>query len=175
MKLLHQPAGKSRGKILFFLTTLASLASALSFGAAPVASFVTEEPEDPVASSHFTLEWTAEADGDGPVTFELRQSSELDFAEYRVRYEGQDRASFLAGLPEGDHYFQVRASTPGNGSEGPWSDPFQLTIEYQSLTLAWLLFGVGAVVFLATLGLVVAGSAKARREEETEAAGRGPA
>ncbi len=173
MFLFSNPAGIPRVSSFSFVTTLVWLTTAVFLGGAPTATFVTPEPHAPVASSHFSLEWTAGADDDEELHFELRQSGGPDFADPRVRYEGPDRATFLAGLPEGDHYFQIRAKTPDADSAGPWSDSFHLTIQYQSLTLAWFLFGVGAVVFLATLVLVVAGSTKARREEKAETTERG--
>lgn len=125
-------------------------------------------------ASHLTLKWEAKEEPEDDLFFELQQAESPEFRDPLVRYRGPDRASFLAGLPEGGHFFRVRTIDPArdedspDGAAGPWSAPLEVVIEYQSLAFAVTLFGIGAVVFLATLVLVVAGSIRARREEALE-------
>lgn len=125
---------------------------------------ITGYPPIAQNAAHLTLNWEPLEEIAG-LAFELQQADFPEFGEPRVRYEGPDRASFLAGLPEGKHFFRVRAIDPESELAGAWSEPLLVIVEYQSLTFAFALFGIGAVVFLATLILVVAGSVRARREE----------
>lgn len=95
--------------------------------------------------------------------FELQESRSPAFVQPQTLYQGPDRASLLSGRPDGAYYYRVRLH-PEDGQPGPWSDTVEIDVEHHSLGRAFTFFGVGAGVFLATLGLVVGGNLKSRHE-----------
>ncbi len=95
--------------------------------------------------------------------FELQEAQSADFNGSRTLYQGPDRASLLSGRTDGEYYYRVRLH-PENGEAGPWSDSVKIAVEHHSLDRAFTFFGVGAGVFLATLGLVVGGNLKSNHK-----------
>ncbi len=156
------------GALLFFLLFLLSATGQLSLSAAspnqtaPAVSFTIDGPvtqSDPF----LTLAW-APANDATPAAFELQQAPSAQFENPLTRYRGPDLASFVSGLAEGDYFFRVR-TVAENEATGTWSKPLQVTVKYQPLSRAFVLFGVGAVVSIATVALVVIGDRRTRREE----------
>lgn len=109
-----------------------------------------------VQDPYFRLAWVLEPEE--PVQFRLEQSNTSDFGAPILRYEGSDKATFLAGLSEGDYYFRIQAFTEETESE--WSTPFHITVRYHDQWLALTLFSVGAIVFLSTVALIIRGAIK---------------
>ena len=87
-------------------------------------------------------------------------SGNLDpaFSDPLVIYRGPDLATFLSGLPDGTFHYRIRAIGPEETAPGRWSSPVTLEVKHHSLRLAFLLFGLGAVVFLLTVGIVIQGN-----------------
>ena len=100
-----------------------------------------------LSDGHIKLQWKAENN----TTFELQQATTANFSNAATIYQGPDQASFISGLKDGDYFYRVRAVGR------TWSKPLLIKVEHQSLTLAFTLFGVGAVVFLLTVLVVVKG------------------
>jgi len=96
-------------------------------------------------------------------TFELQQSVNASFSNPRTLYKGSDLASFISGLRDGDYYFRVRTVLDGT-SASAWSEPLLLQVHHQSLTLAFTLFGLGAIVFVSTVLLIIIGNRNAQKE-----------
>ncbi|MEX2381455.1 MAG: hypothetical protein WD490_03650 [Opitutales bacterium] len=143
-----------------------------SAGDPPQARFAINGVEELNEDLHFletvepnvALAWETVNDTPGEaVVFEVQWARDPGFPADDVWYRGRDRASFVAGLAEGDYFFRVRAESEAEES-GPWSPVLQVNVEYQSLKLAWTLFGIGSIVFLATVVLIVAGNAQSQRE-----------
>jgi hypothetical protein len=89
--------------------------------------------------------------------FELQQSKTEGFENVTTLYRGPDFATFLSGLENGKYYHRVRVlSKDGKGSD--WSNPVMVEIRHHSRQLAFTLFGLGAIVFLVTVGIVIQGS-----------------
>lgn len=97
--------------------------------------------------------------------YELEQSTDPDFGEAAIIYQGKDLATFLSGLENGTYYYRVRVSGQ-TGAESPWSEPLQIRVEHHSLQLAFFLFGLGALVFLLTVAIVVHGNRQAKKTPE---------
>lgn len=110
----------------------------------------------------YALSWTWQGQGDAPVEFELQEATSRDFTTARTIYRGPDRGSTLTGRSDGTYFYRIRALTSDNRS-GPWSAPEVVEVNHHSLARALRFFTVGAVVFLATLGLIVAGGLRDRR------------
>ena len=98
-----------------------------------------------------TLMWDSDAE-DG--SHQLEYSTTSSFQEAELWYEGPARRSFVSGLGEGEHFYRVRSRTGEGSPWGPWSEPMHIVVELQSLSTAWLLFGIGAVVFVCIAGFI---------------------
>lgn len=92
------------------------------------------------------LAWTK----GGAVSVELQQAAEPEFTTPTTRYRGQDAGSVLTGLPEGTHWFRLRAE----GSE-VWSEPLEVKVAFVSRRTLFLLLGIGLVVVVATVVTII--------------------
>ncbi len=135
-----------------YISVLTLLIVFISYG--QEVQFTAESGEVQSSSGHTKLEWT-QGDG-GP--YELQYATDDAFSDAKIVYSGLDRASFISGLPEGKHHYRIR------GENSPWSAPLIVNVQYQSMQLAFSLFGTGAVVFLLTVLVVVKGA----REKEIQ-------
>jgi hypothetical protein len=118
------------------------------------------QPENFTESGYIKLSWEwipGEAHA-SDYEFELQQAQVEQFSNSTSIYQGQDFATFLSGLSNGDYYYQVRVR---QGTEwSAWSDPIRVQVKHHSLSLAFTLFGLGALVFLLTVGIVIQGNRK---------------
>lgn len=105
-------------------------------------------------TGHYRVSWSA--DEDAEVT--VQEASTADFSDARTIYRGADRATVLSGRLDGTYFYRARAE------DGPWTAPLAVEVRHHSLTTAFAYLGVGAVVFLATAVLIVAGHLRHRRE-----------
>lgn len=132
----------------------------------PTPAFVAEEATVEQALPYVTLSWEIPGD-DQPqpdVLFELQVAPSNGFLEPRAVYRGPDAASVISGLAEGEYFYRVRSFFE-EGESSAWSEPLQLIIQYDSLAKAFLLFGIGGIVTVATVALVVIGDRRTRHEE----------
>lgn len=115
--------------------------------------FGTAEPPplsaDAVRSraGYFVLDWHDSPGG----RFELRERQ--GSAPARLLYSGPDTARLISGRANGNYRYQVRRV-----GETDWSAPLRVTVEHHSLSRALGFFLIGALVFIATLVLVVRGA-----------------
>lgn len=124
--------------------------------------FFTDEFDAPIKAGYLQLNWELPA---GETLrenqrFELVSSQDPSFAPSTQRYRGPDQGSFITGLPDGPYYFRVRVLDE-SGTDGPWSEPISVRVEHHSLKRSFALFGIGAVVFLATVVVILVGNARA--------------
>jgi hypothetical protein len=68
----------------------------------------------------------------------------------RLIYQGTDTARVVTGLPDGDYTYRVDGETAS-------SEAISVSVAHHSLTRAFSFFGIGLLVFIATLFLVVRG------------------
>lgn len=102
---------------------------------------------------HIKLQWEA-SPADTPRIFEVQQAADEDFRDESVIYQGPDLGTFISGLKNGTYYFRVRA-------EGrDWSNVLRLEVKHHSLSLTFVLLGLGGMVFLCTAGMVIYGARK---------------
>ena len=113
-----------------------------------------------VASAGFyRLSWQTPA----AARVELEEADNAAFTAADRRYLGPDDASVISGQPNGTWYYRAREI---RGAEtGPWSDVVKVTVAHHPLSRAFMFFGLGVVVFVATLLMVVRGAEGARRDE----------
>lgn len=146
--------GRSAGRhVLWLLLCLGLWSAAAAAADAPV----LHTDSSKATAGYFRLTW----DWDDPDNrrFQLQEGHSPAFAEAQTLYQGPDRASLLSGRRNGTYYYRVRLN-PEDGAPGPWSEAVKIDVEHHSLGRAFTFFGVGAGVFLATLGLVVGGNLK---------------
>lgn len=146
----------------FSYTCLLVLILAFKLSASGLAAPEFENPtESFTESGYIKLSWTWDADAAAGDTyrFELQQDEQSSFAAPREIYQGQDYATFLSGLKNGTYYYRIRAIT--GASAGEWSAPVLVEVKHHSLSLAFSLFGIGALIFLLTVGIIVQGNRKA--------------
>lgn len=96
--------------------------------------------------------------------FELQEAARRDFAHPREVYRGRDLASVISGQPDGQFYYRVRAISDA-GVPGPWSRTVGVRVDYLPLGRAFTFFGLGALVFVATLFVILDGTRRAAKQE----------
>lgn len=110
---------------------------------------------------------TPETEG-GDLVYEVRRSASPDFTDPVFVYEGQDTASFVSGLPEGNYYFKIRARSI-DGEFPPWGEAYLLvTVDYIEPGIVILLMSAGLVTFIAVIASIVMGHRAAKREPASE-------
>ena len=114
------------------------------------------------SAGYYRLTWDGQDAGN--LQFQLQESRSEGFSPAQVIYEGPDRATLLSGRRDGDYYYRVRLRPP-QGDASPWSEVVKVSVEHHSLGRAFLYFGIGAGVFVATAGLIIAGTLKSRKRE----------
>jgi hypothetical protein len=97
--------------------------------------------------------------------FELQQSTSSSFDSSTTRYSGPDLASYISGLKNGNYHYRVRSILDNDTSL--WSKTVLVSVEHHSLQLAFTLFGLGAVVFIATVFVVVRGARRSSPIQST--------
>jgi hypothetical protein len=112
--------------------------------------FTLDSKEIESSNGYVKLEWEAETNA----IFELQQALSNTFSDTKRIYLGHDSASFISGLKDGTYYFRVRS----NG--GKWSEKLVVRVKHQSLSLAFLLFNIGAIVFILTAWVIIKESQK---------------
>jgi hypothetical protein len=140
------PPGAARGAAvaLFALITLA---------AAPVASRAAphiETDTELATAGYYQLRWSATT-----TDVEL-QVSEPENGSASIIYTGPDRARVISGQTDGTRVYRVREL--GAATPSAWSAPVSVTVAHHSLGRALVFFSIGALVFLATLALIVRGA-----------------
>ena len=72
-----------------------------------------------------------------------------------IVYRGRDTARVMTGLPNGRYTYRVRTEDGRNLSS--WSEPAAVTVAHHPLTRAFAFFGIGLLVFVATVVLILRG------------------
>lgn len=134
------------------------LVAALSAPAMGAEALELESNTELATAGFYRLSW--EADGHSETQFELQEATGPGFADARTLYRGPDLATVLSGRADGQYYYRVR--TMSSAGAGQWSEPVHVSVEHHSLARAFGFFAAGAVVFLATLGLIVFGTRQSR-------------
>jgi len=76
-------------------------------------------------------------------------------------YAGPDLASVISGKRNGTYLYMVRAISE-SGKILAHSLPMKVVVSHHSLVRAWIVFAIGAFIFLATLYVILRESAKLR-------------
>ena len=109
-----------------------------------------------------TLSWS----GEEGRAVRVEQSAAEDFSEASLRYEGEDAATVLTGLPEGVHYFRI-----GYADAETRSAPLAVEVRFVPRGRLFALLALGGAVVAATVGAILAGHRRAAREDGDPVAG----
>lgn len=141
-----------------FLIALTSFSQWIWASKLPIPTFVNN-PIEQTTSGYVKLSWKVPTVLSSTSTwvFELQKSNDPNFNSPIQLYQGTDGATFLSGLPDGNYYYRVRTSIAGV-AHSDWSSTISVQVKHHSLSLALWLFGLGATVFLVTVGIVVQGA-----------------
>lgn len=124
--------------------TKAGLWLLLSLAASPLLSATLEPVELESNEGYYQLTW----DADEAVS--LIEAESPDFSDGIVIYSGLDSGHVISGKPDGVWHYRLESADRGN----ILSDPAVITVRHHSLGRALSFFALGAIVFLATLGLI---------------------
>ena len=115
----------------------------------PIAAAGTLTSDTTEATAGFyRLSWQA----DEPVR--LVESRSSNFDESRAVYSGADLARVISGKSDGAWFYRLESIATGAVVAGPT----RVIVRHHPLSRALAFFGLGAMVFAATLGLIVFGS-----------------
>jgi hypothetical protein len=101
-------------------------------------------------AGYFQLSWS----GDEGRGYVLQQSGSIDFSNALTIYQGPDTASLISGRANGTYYYRIRYDDQADG----WSDVTRVEVSHHQLSRAFMFFILGAIVFVATLAVVVTGN-----------------
>jgi hypothetical protein len=108
--------------------------------------------DTPLATAgYYRLSWTADTP---QVTIE---ETTPDSGATTTLYTGPDRATLISGQANGTRIYRA-GEIAANGRISAWSEPVTVTVAHHPLSRALGFFAVGALVFLATLALIVQGA-----------------
>lgn len=133
----------------------------LSFPAAAETALLELEANGNSSAGHVRLSW---AGGETGTSYELQQANDVAFGKPEVRYQGQQTASVISGLPDGEFYFRVRRLGQ-DGVPGPWSSVVRFAVTHYKLGFALTLLAIGAVIFVATVCFLIVFSRKVRTND----------
>jgi hypothetical protein len=83
----------------------------------------------------------------------LEEARRPDFSDARPIYTGNDNGTTLSGKSDGDYYYRVRGTLIDAIAEGE----MRVEVRHHPLSRALGFFALGAVVFIATVTLIVRG------------------
>ena len=102
------------------------------------------------SAGYYQLHWANQHIG----SFVLEEANKPDFTDAKILYEGPDTATLVSGRKNGTYYYRVRGEDAGND----WSNSVKVKVVHHPLSRAFLFFSLGALVFLATLTMVIRGN-----------------
>jgi len=101
-------------------------------------------------AGYYQLHWVNGKSGD----FVLQESASPNFSNVRTLYQGPDTATLISGRRNGSYYYRVENTS----STGDWSNAVEVKVAHHPLSRALMFFSLGALVFIATLTIVIRGN-----------------
>lgn len=147
----HLPDRKKRPVIVYGLYATCLL---LFSGIENVYAIQLSSDSQQATAGYYQLSWAGDID-----QFQLQESKVAGFQTFSIIYNGKDLARVVSGKSDGDYYYRV--IDPDNSTLV--SNVVKVTVAHHPLENAILFFLAGAIVFVATLVLIMKGSRKAGR------------
>ena len=143
--------------VMFVLPGSSLAAAGAALAAGPSLTSTTELAR----AGNYQLRWGHES----PMVhaYRLERADNPLFSNSVLVYEGADRATVISGRSDGVMHYRVRAQF-SDGSVTDWSEPTSVTVQHHPLTQALLLFALGALVFVATIVLIITGNRTHQRD-----------
>ena len=113
---------------------------------------------DIATAGFYRLSWKT----DKITQVEVQEADNPAFNDASLQYQGPDDASVISGKANGTWYYRARVLR--DQQSGPWSDVVKVTVAHHPLSRAFMFFGLGVVVFVATLLMVIRGAEGGRNE-----------
>ena len=117
-------------------------------------------------------------DGTVPLVWSDPEASSTEDRFYEVRrwivggpsegtliYEGEDTASFVSGLEEGEHAFRIRSKVVGSMYPEWGGADLIVTVDYIDMEIVWPLMGAGIVCFIVLILTIALGHRAVERKE----------
>lgn len=105
------------------------------------------------SAGYYRLSWQSEIAGD----FILQEATDAAFSQATTLYSGPDTATLISGRSDGTYYYRIRNAQDVDTSDA-WSNVAKVEVAHHPLSRAFVFFALGALVFIATLAIVVLGS-----------------
>lgn len=86
--------------------------------------------------------------------FILQEAASPEFSNASILYQGPDTATLVSGKADGTYYYRIRNTT----TPAEWSNITKVTVTHHPLSRAFMFFILGALVFVATLVMVIRGN-----------------
>lgn len=103
-------------------------------------------------AGYYQLNWQGDIKSD----YLLEESTDPSFTQSTILYEGPDTATLISGRADGTYYYRIRFIQ--DDTESGWSNVTRVEVSHHPLSRAFMFFTLGAIVFIATLAVVVLGS-----------------
>lgn len=111
-----------------------------------------QSDSDIASAGYYRLSWKS----DISVDFILQESKDPAFSQPTTLYQGPDTATLVSGRSDGTYYYRIRSSE--DDTETGWSNTAKVEVNHHPLSRAFMFFALGAIVFIATLSVVILGS-----------------
>ncbi|WP_455219461.1 hypothetical protein [Kaarinaea lacus] len=103
-------------------------------------------------AGYYRLSWQNNIAAD----FVLEEATDPTFSQVTILYQGPDTATLISGRSDGTYYYRIRNMQ--DDIETEWSNVTRVEVSHHPLSRAFMFFGLGAFVFIATLVIVLLGS-----------------
>lgn len=137
----------SRGTPLFHFISSLTLLLAISLNSAHAVELRSDS--DVANAGYFHLSWSNHSTGQQD--YELQESTDEGFQQFKTLYRGPDMATLISGKSDGNYYYRLLTEA------GP-SKTVKVQVTHHSLSRAIAFFILGALVFLATLMVILRGN-----------------
>lgn len=136
------------------IVTLFCIAFVLLFAAAaPLFAAPKLQSDSELATAgYYRLNWQSKITAD----FVLEEAADPTFSQATVLYQGPDTATLISGRADGTYYYRIR--NVQNDIETAWSNVTKVEVTHHPLSRAFMFFALGAIVFIATLSVVILGN-----------------
>lgn len=138
-------------KVILFYSIIGLCCFATSAHAMDAAPQLSSDSEQSTAG-YYQLKW----EGVEGSYYLLQEASDPNFSQPNTLYEGPDTATLISGRSDGTYYYRIRYRDVT--SDDFWSNIAQVEVTHHPLSRAFMFFTLGAIVFIATLIVVVIGN-----------------
>ena len=110
-------------------------------------------------AGYFQLSW----EGDEGSDYLLQEANDPNFSQFTTLYEGPDTARLVSGRSDGTYYYRIRYRDQAEDANA-WSNVTTVEVAHHPLSRAFMFFTLGAIVFIATLTVVVMGNKSSKNQ-----------